>query len=60
MLNKLATVIGLVLIVVYLGGYAVLLNAPPLWVILIVVLVMIVVESVEAFRAGAGNDNGAN
>ena len=60
MLNKLATVIGLVLIVFYLGGYAVLLNAPPLWVILIVVLVMIVVESVEAFRAGAGNDNGAN
>ena len=43
---------------VYLGGYAALLNAPPLWIIILVVLAMIVVESVEAFRAGAGNDNG--
>ncbi len=60
MLNKLATAIGLVLIVVYLGGYAVLLNAVPLWVILLAVLAMIVVETVETYRAGAGNDNGAN
>ena len=60
MLNRLATVIGLVVILVYLGGYAALLNTAPLWIILLVVLAMIVVESVETYRAGAGNDNGAS
>ncbi len=58
MLNRLAAVVGLVLIVVYLGGYAVLLNTAPLWIIIFVVLAMIVVETVEAVRAAAGNDNG--
>ena len=60
MLNRLATVIGLVLILVYLGGYAALLNAVPLWIIILAVLAMIMVESVETYRTGAGNDNGVS
>ncbi len=60
MLNKIAAGVSLVLVVVYLGGYAALLNEPPLWIIIVAVLAMIVVESIEAIRAGAGNDDGAN
>ncbi len=60
MLNKIALAVGLVLVVVYLGRYAALLKVPPLWIIIVAVLAMIVVETVEAFRAGAGNDDGAN
>ncbi len=58
MLNKISVAVGLVLVVVYLGGYAALLKAPPLWIIIVAVLAMIVVETIEAYRAG--DDDGAN
>ena len=60
MLNRFAAVVGLVLVVVYLGGYAALLNTPPLWIIIVAVLAMIVVETIDSIRSGAGNDDSAN
>ncbi len=58
MSKNLAAGVGLVLVVVYLGGYAALLNTPPLWIIIVAVLAMIVVETIDSIRAG--NDDGAN
>ena len=58
MWKNIAAAVGLVLVVVYLGGYAALLNTPPLWIIIVAVLAMIVVETIDSIRAG--NDDGAN
>ena len=51
MLNKIATTIGFMTILIYLGGYAWLLATIPLWVIIGGVLILAVASYVEAFRA---------
>ncbi len=59
MADKIAASIAFVVIFVYLGGYAFLLNAIPLWIIIIGILVAIAVEYYESMTAARTDENGA-
>lgn len=48
--NLIAGIIGVGLVVVFLGFYAFKLNSIPLWIIMGGVLIMVVVEFVETLR----------
>ncbi len=50
--NLIAGIIGVGMIVVFLGFYAIKLNSVPLWIILGGILIMVVVEFVETLREG--------
>ncbi len=53
--NKIAGVIGVGMVAVFLGFYAIKLNSVPLWIIMGGVLVMIVVEFFESLKEKNGN-----
>ncbi len=57
--DKIAASIAFVVIFVYLGGYAYLLGAIPLWFIIGGILVAIVVEYIESWKAAQTNENRA-
>lgn len=48
--NLIAGIIGVGLVVVFLGFYAFKLNSIPLWIIMGGVLIMVVVEFVETLK----------
>ena len=48
--NLIAGVIGVGMVIVFLGFYAIKLNSIPLWIILGGVLIMVVVEFVETLK----------
>ena len=50
--NLIAGVIGVGMVIVFLGFYAIKLNSVPLWIILGGILIMVVVEFVETLREG--------
>jgi hypothetical protein len=50
MVKALTGLIGTVLVVAFLGYYAISLNSIPLWIIVISVLTMVVAEYVESLR----------
>ncbi len=52
MANLIAGLIAVLLIIVFLGNYAVTLNSVPLWVIIVVVLMMILIDYVGSLRKG--------
>ena len=53
--NIIAGVIGVGMVAVFLGFYAIKLNSVPLWIIMGGVLVMIVVEFFESLKEKNGN-----
>lgn len=59
MANKIAASIAFVIILVYLGSYAYLLHAVPLWVIITGILAAIGVEYFESMKAVRTDENGA-
>ncbi|HEX9767748.1 MAG TPA: hypothetical protein VGA50_01125 [Kiloniellales bacterium] len=52
-----AGLIGTLMIVVFLGYYAVTLNAIPLWIIIGGVLIMVCVQFVESLKNGNQEPN---
>lgn len=50
MINLITGVLGLVLICVFLGYYAISINSTPLWVIIGAVLVMVAVDVIQSIR----------
>ena len=48
--NLIAGIIGVGMVIVFLGFYAIKLNSIPLWIILGGVLIMVVVEFVETLK----------
>ena len=52
MANLIAGLIAVLLIIVFLGNYAVTLNSVPLWVIIVAVLMMILIDYVGSLRKG--------
>ncbi len=48
--NLIAGVIGVGMVVAFLGFYAIKLNSIPLWIIMGGVLIMVVVEFIETLR----------
>ena len=59
MANKIAASIAFVVILIYLGSYAFLLHAIPLWIIIVGVLVLAAVEYLESMKAAQTDENGA-
>ncbi len=59
MAEKIAASIAFVVVFVYLGSYAILLNAVPLWIIIGGVLVLATVTYVEALKAANTDQNDA-
>ena len=59
MAEKIAASIAFVIILVYLGGYAFLLQAIPLWIIIIGILALVAVEYFESMKAARTDENGA-
>ena len=59
MADKIAASIAFVIVLVYLGGYAFLLHAIPLWIIIIGILAFVVMEYFESMKAAQTNENGA-
>ena len=59
MANKIAASIAFVVILVYLGSYAFLLHAIPLWIIIVGVLALVAVEYFESMKAAQTDENGA-
>ena len=59
MANKIAASIAFVIILVYLGSYAYLLHAIPLWIIIIGILAAIAVEYFDSMKAARTDENGA-
>jgi Flp pilus assembly protein protease CpaA len=59
MADKIAASIAFVVILVYLGSYAFLLHAIPLWIIIVGVLVLAAVEYFESMKAAQTDENGA-
>ncbi len=59
MAEKIAISIGFVIIFVYLGSYAYLLHAIPLWIIIGGILVLVLVTFIENMKAAQTDQNGA-
>ncbi len=59
MADKIAASIAFVVVLVYLGGYAFLLDTIPLWIIIIGILALIVVEYFESMKAARTDENSA-
>ena len=59
MADKISASIAFVVIFVYLGSYAFLLNAIPLWIIIVGVLVLAAVAFFEAVKSAQTDENGA-
>jgi hypothetical protein len=54
--NKIAGVIGMSMIVAFLGFYAIKLNSIPLWIIIVGVLAMSLVEFYESMTSENGDE----
>jgi hypothetical protein len=54
--NKIAGVIGMSMIVAFLGFYAIKLNSRPLWIIIVGVLAMSLVEFYESMTSENGDE----
>ncbi len=59
MADKIAASIAFVVIFVYLGGYAFLLDTIPLWIIIIGILAAVSVEYYDSLKAAQTDENGA-
>lgn len=55
MINAVAGAGGLVLIVVFLGYYALMVSAPPLWIIIGLILVLVACDYVQSLREAGSN-----
>ncbi len=54
MVNLIAGLIGVSMVVVFLGTYAIKLKAIPLWIIIGAILAMVIFDFVQSTRAGKG------
>ncbi len=54
--NIIAGVIGVAMIVVFLGFYVIKLNSIPLWIIIIGIIAMILYEFYESIAKGEGQN----
>ena len=52
MTNLITGLIAALLVVVFLGYYAVMIGSIPLWIIIIVIVAVVVIELVQALRTG--------
>lgn len=59
MLYLVTGLVGMALMVIFLGYYAVTLDAIPLWIIIIAVLIMAVWEFAESARSSNRDQDGA-
>lgn len=59
MADKIAASIAFVIVLVYLGSYAFLLHAIPLWFIIGGILAAIAVEYYESMKGARTDENGA-
>ncbi len=56
MINAITGIFGLIMIVVFLGYYAISIKSLPLWIIIIAILVMVSVDVFQSMR-GKGDDD---
>ncbi|MFQ5994527.1 MAG: hypothetical protein ACE5K1_05490 [Acidiferrobacterales bacterium] len=52
MTNLITGLIAALLVVVFLGYYAVMIGSIPLWIIIIVIVAVVLIELVQALRQG--------
>jgi membrane protein implicated in regulation of membrane protease activity len=57
MINLVTGLIGIALVVVFLGNYAVALFSIPLWIIIVAVLAMAIADFVQSVRASRGRES---
>ncbi len=50
--NLIAGLIGATMVIIYLGYYAISLNAAPLWVIIVAILFMVCTDVFQSLRKG--------
>ncbi len=52
MVNFITGLIGATMAIIYLGYYAISLNSPPLWVIIVAILAMVCTDVFQSLKNG--------
>ncbi len=58
MMNLISGLVPVVLVLAFLGNYAVKINSTPLWIIIVSVLALLVTDFVQSVRSENDNSGG--